>query len=310
MMKTLIITMLALASYISTAYSQITKQSDKSKVEAVFPKGEPKGKSESNVNTQQIKKRTIMTRMEKSEEKSKQLFGEGLKGIETTDPDFQEIMNNFIFGEVYNQGNLDITIRELTTIVVLTVNQNLFQLKSHVAAALKNGVTPIEIKEAVYQCAPYIGFPKTLNALHEINEVFKANDIALPLKSQKTVGEETRLSKGIAVQTEIFGDLIPKMRASAPENQKHIQDYLSAFCFGDFYTRGGLDLKTRELLTLSMVSSLGGADSQVKAHVQANKNVGNDKATLIAVITQCLPYTGFPRTLNALAYVNEIFIEN
>ena len=58
-----------------------------------------------------------------------------------------------------------------------------------------------------------------------------------------------------------------------------------------------------------MVSSLGGADGQVKAHVQANKNVGNDKGTLIGVITQCLPYIGFPRTLNALGLVNEIFIE-
>ncbi|TCD08622.1 carboxymuconolactone decarboxylase family protein [Pedobacter frigidisoli] len=251
-----------------------------------------------------------MTRMENSEEKFKQLFGEGINGIEATDPDFQEIMNSFIFKEVYKQGKLDNRMRELTTIVVLTVNQNLLQLKSQVAVALNIGVTPIEIKEAVYQCAPYIGFPKTLNAVNEINEAFKANNILLPLQSQKTVTKETRLSKGIAVQTEIFGDLIPKMRANAPENQKHIQDYLSGFCFGDFYTRGGLDLKTRELLTLSMVSSLGGADSQVKAHVQANKNVGNNKATLIGVITQCLPYMGFPRTLNALAYVNEIFIEN
>ena len=58
-----------------------------------------------------------------------------------------------------------------------------------------------------------------------------------------------------------------------------------------------------------MVSSLGAADGQVKAHVQANKNVGNDKGTLIGVITQCLPYIGFPRTLNALGLVNEIFIE-
>lgn len=59
-----------------------------------------------------------------------------------------------------------------------------------------------------------------------------------------------------------------------------------------------------------MVSSPGGADGQVKAHVQANKNVGNDKATLIGVITQCLPYIGFPRTLNALAHINEILSKN
>ncbi|MDF1998785.1 carboxymuconolactone decarboxylase family protein [Peribacillus frigoritolerans] len=100
------------------------------------------------------------------------------------------------------------------------------------------------------------------------------------------------------------------MRENAPSNQKHIQEYLSAFCFGDFYTRGGLDLKTRELLTLCIISALGGAEGQVKAHVQGNKNVGNDKETLITAITHCLPYMGFPRTLNALACVNEIIPEN
>lgn len=100
------------------------------------------------------------------------------------------------------------------------------------------------------------------------------------------------------------------MREGAPSNQKHMQDYLSSFCFGDFYTRGGLDLKIREMLTLCIVSSLGGAESQVKAHVQGNLSVGNDKETMITAITHCLPYMGFPRTLNALSCVNEIIPEN
>ena len=198
----------------------------------------------------------------------------------------------------------------MITLVVLATNQTLPQLKAHVSAALNVGLTPVEIKEAVYQCAPYIGFPKTLNAINEVNEVFKAKNIALPIESQNTVDEDNRFDKGLAVQVEIFGDVIAKMRENAPANQKHMQDYLSAFCFGDFYTRGGLDLKTRELLTLCIVSSLGGAEGQVKAHVQGNKNVGNDKETLITAITHCLPYMGFPRTLNALACVNEMLPEN
>ena len=251
-----------------------------------------------------------MDRIEKSKEKFKQLFGEGASGAQATDPDFQNILSHFIFGEVFFQGNLDDKMRELITLVVLSVNQTLPQLKAHIHAALNVGLTPVEIKEAVYQCAPYIGFPKTLNAINEVNEVSKTNNISLPLESQKTVDEETRLEKGLAVQTQIFGDLIANMRANAPANQKHIQDYLSAFCFGDFYTRNGLDLKTRELLTLCIVSALGGAESQVKVHVQGNKNVGNDKEIMITAITHCLPYMGFPRTLNALACVNEIIPEN
>jgi 4-carboxymuconolactone decarboxylase len=83
------------------------------------------------------------------------------------------------------KGNLDDKVRELITLVILTTQSIGPQLKAHVSAALNVGVTPVEIKEAVYQCAPYIGFPKTLNAIIEVNEVFKAKNIALPLESQK-----------------------------------------------------------------------------------------------------------------------------
>jgi 4-carboxymuconolactone decarboxylase len=251
-----------------------------------------------------------MNRVEKSKDKFKQLFGKEVTAAQATDPDFQDILSHFIFGEVFSQGSLDDKQRELITLVVLATNQTLPQLKAHVHAALNVGLTPVEIKEAVYQCAPYIGFPKTFNALNEVNEVFKARNIALPIESQKTVDEDNRFQKGLDVQTEIFGDVIRKMQESAPSHQKHIQEYLSAFCFGDFYTRGGLDLKTRELLTLCIISALGGAEGQVKAHVQGNKNVGNDKETVITALTHCLPYMGFPRTLNALACVNEILSEH
>ncbi|TBL67993.1 carboxymuconolactone decarboxylase family protein [Paenibacillus thalictri] len=246
-----------------------------------------------------------MNRMEKSQETYKQLFGDGVPAAYATDPDLQDILSRFIFGEVFYQGNLDHKQRELITLVVLATNQTLPQFKSQAHAALNVGLTAVEIKEAIYQCAPYLGFPKTLNALTEVNEVFKDRNITLPLESQKQVEEDNRFDKGLAVQVEIFGEIIIKNRENAPANQKHIQDYLSAFCFGDFYTRGGLDLKTRELLTLCIVSSLGGCESQVKAHVRGNLNVGNDKDTIIAAITHCLPYMGFPRTLNALSCVNE-----
>src|SRR4051812_46869567 len=157
-----------------------------------------------------------MDRVEKSKEKFNQLFGVGVTAAHATDPDFQDILSHFIFGEVFYQGNLDDKQRELITLVVLTTNQTLTQLKAHVGAALNVGLTPVEIKEAVYQCAPYIGFPKTLNAINEVNEVFKAKNIALPIESQKTADEVNRFEKGLAAQVEIFGDVIAKMREAAP----------------------------------------------------------------------------------------------
>lgn len=172
-------------------------------------------------------------------------------------------------------------------------------------------MTPLEIKEALYQCAPYIGFPKTLNSIAQANEVFEECGISLPVEGQSTTTEETRFKKDTAVQKSIFGaEHIDTMRANAPEKQKHIQDYLSAMCFGDFYTRDGLDLQMRELLTLCIVSALGSCENQVNANVQGNVNVGNDKEIMIEAITQSLPYMSFPRTLNALNCINDVLPEN
>ena len=81
---------------------------------------------------------------------------------------------------------------------------------------------------------------------------------------------------------------------------------MSANCFGDYYTRTGLELKTRELLTFATLVALGGADAQVKAHAQGNINIGNDKEVLFAALTQMLPYIGYPRTLNGIAAVSAL----
>nr|WP_314466332.1 carboxymuconolactone decarboxylase family protein [uncultured Clostridium sp.] len=251
-----------------------------------------------------------MNRIQRSEIKRNEQFVNTPPPTPITDPDFQEILNRFIFGEVFYQGDLDDRKRELITIVVLTTNQTLPQLKSHIGASLNIGLTPVEIKEAIYQCAPYLGFPKTLNAITEANNIFQERNIALPIQSQQQVDEDTRFDEGIKMRAMIFGDGTYNSVQNAPLNQKHIQEYLCSFCFGDFYTRSGLDLKTRELLTLCIVSALGGCESQVKSHVQGNLNVGNDKEIIITAITQCLPYIGFPRTLNALNCINEIIPEN
>ena len=109
------------------------------------------------------------------------------------------------------------------------------------------------------------------------------------------------------MQQESFGaDNINKMRDAAPEELKHIQDYLSAYCFGDFYTRGTLDLKMRELITFCAICCLGGCEPQAKSQAGANISVGNTRELLIDAVTQCLPFIGFPRTLNAISCINEV----
>lgn len=241
----------------------------------------------------------------KAKEKYKELLNRDF-AVSKEDEDLQNIFNNFVYGEVYNHGNLEPKLRELITLVSLTASDGNNMIAEHVEAALNVGASAIEIKEALYQCAPYVGFPRVFSALEEANKVFKSKNISLPLQSQSTVNEETRFEKGLSVQTNIFGNIILDMHKNAPENLKHIQNYLSAMCFGDFYTREGLDLKTRELLTFIMLISLGGAEPQATSHAKANISMGNDKDTLIEAVTQCIPYIGYPRTLNAITIINGI----
>lgn len=161
----------------------------------------------------------------------------------------------------------------------------------------------------MYHAVPYAGMSRIEDLLEIANSFFTEKGIELPLASQSVVTSETQMEKGLALQKSIFGNQIDRMYETSPANQLHIQQYLSANCFGDYQTRPVFDVQTRELLTFAILISLGGCEPQVKGHIAGNVNVGNDKQTLLTVATQLLPYIGYPRTLNAIACLNEVIPE-
>ena len=194
----------------------------------------------------------------------------------------------------------------MTILATLIASQSLSEYKVMLGGGLNLGVTPVEAKEILYQAVPYCGIAKVYDFIHATNDVLMSRGIKLPLEGQSTTSPETRMERGLEAQKAIFGDRIDAMYKESPESQLHIQRYLSGNCFGDYYTRKGLDLKTRELLTFSMILALGGCEPQLKGHIQGNVNVGNDKGTLLAVVTQLVPYIGYPRALNAIRCLNEV----
>jgi len=236
-----------------------------------------------------------------------ELFPEHLSTLATTDPELIEYFDNFAFDEVLQHGTLDVRTRLIVQLAALIAGQALREYRTTLGAALNVGVTPVEIKEIVYQAVPYVGMGKVSDFLHSTNEVLTERGIALPLPGQSTTTPETRLEKGRFVQGEVIGhDAVDTLYATAPADLAHIQRYLSGNCFGDHLTRTGLDLATRELITFSFLISLGGCDPQVKSHVRGNLNVGNDRARLIEVVTQLLPFIGYPRSLNGINAINDV----
>ena len=226
-----------------------------------------------------------------------------LKG---TDPELIELFDNWAFDEVLDDQTLDVRTRLVVQLAALIGCQAVHEYRVMLGGALNIGVTPVEAKEILYQAVAYVGMAKAFDFLHATNEVLHARGVALPLAPQSTTTPATRAERGLATQKQIFGESIDRMYAQAPKDQLHIQRALSANCFGDYYTRTGLDLKMRELVTVSILIALGGAEPQIKGHIQGNVNVGNDRRVLIAVMTQLLPWVGYPRTLTALKCLDEV----
>lgn len=261
---------------------------------SVFAQGNPESNETEKMDRTELCKKNYTT-----------LFGgEALTG-QGTDPEMMDILQKFIFGEVFRTGELDIKTREMITCITLATMQTLPQLKAHAAAALNVGVTPVELRETVYLCAPFIGFPKTLNALATINDVFKERGISLPLEAQGTVTEKDRDEKGATIQNILYPEGIKDAMKNVPGGLgSDVERFLTEYCFGDIYTRNGLDIKTRELLAYCVLTTLE-AESQLRSHLQGNLAVGNTKEILAAAIIQCLPYIGFPPAIKALKIIQE-----
>ena len=236
----------------------------------------------------------------------KELFA-NFDRIRKNDPEFHEIFQNFAYSEVFEYSTLTKKESILVTLASLIACQSPKAFKKILLAALNNGISPVEVKELLYQSVPYVGFGRAHNFFGVVIKVFDKKGIEMPLPERSNTDAENRYVKGLEIQNRYFGeDFIKAMNENTPENQKHFNTFLEGYCFGDFYTRDGLNDQERELITFTFIATLGGCENQLRGHTQGNLAVGNDKEKLISAITVILPYIGFPRSLNALAIVNEI----
>lgn len=251
-----------------------------------------------------------MNRIEVCKQNYHTLFGgEALTG-EGTDPEMMDILQKFIFGEVFRTGELTIKQREMITCATLATMQTLPQLKAHAGAALNVGVTPEELREVMYLTAPFIGFPKMLNAVGTVNEVFKERNIKLPLTKQGTVTEESRHEAGEAIQDKLYsGGITDVMEGIPGDLGKDVENFLTDYFFGEIYSRGALDLQTRELLGYCILTTLE-AESQLQSHYHGNINAGNSPETVTAAVIQCLPYIGFPAAIKALRIIKQEYLKD
>ncbi len=118
-----------------------------------------------------------------------------------------------------------------------------------------------------------------------------------------------RFERGWQKLMEVDGEggrrVIESLKDIAPD----LANYVVEFAFGDIYSRPGLDLKQRQLVTIASLTTQGDTAPQLRVHINAGLNVGLTPREIIEAIMHCAPYTGFPRVLNAVMVAKQVFEE-
>src|SRR5271165_6660536 len=160
---------------------------------------------------------------ERARKSHDELFPGHVSTLAVTDPELIEIFDNFTFDEVLRHGNLDTRTRLMVQLASMIASQALREYRVLLGAALTVGVTPVKVKEIVYQAVPYVGMAKVFDFLHATNEVLTERGVTLPLPDQSTTTPDTRAELGLAVQQQIVGSgSVTNMYTTAPDDEQHI----------------------------------------------------------------------------------------
>lgn len=239
-------------------------------------------------------------------ERTQKLFAGAESQLARTDPEFLEIIANFSQDETVKASILTEKEQMLCILSALLGCQGMGEFKNMLHAAINTGIEPVAIKEVIYQAAAYLGIGRTYDFLTAANQIMEQHGVELPLAPQATTNEETRFEEGLAKQVALFGPDMAKRQTDGPVLRRNINRWLADNCFGDYYTRNGLNDQEREMITFCFILAQGGCENQLRGHTAGNFGAGNNKEKLYSVVEQCMPYIGYPRSLNALNIIDEV----
>lgn len=241
-----------------------------------------------------------------AEKRMLDLFAGVESSLEKNDPEFVELIANFSQDEVVKISILTEREQMLCILSVLLGCQGMGEFQNMLHAALNTGLDPIAVKEVIYQATAYLGIGRTYDFLQAANRIMEQHGIQLPLAPQATTNETDRFEKGLAKQVELFGADMAKRQTHGPLLRRNINRWLADNCFGDYYTRNGLNDQEREMITFCFLLAQGGCENQLRGHTAGNFGAGNGKEKLYGVVEQCMPYIGYPRSLNAMNIIDEV----
>jgi 4-carboxymuconolactone decarboxylase len=155
----------------------------------------------------------------------------------------------------------------------------------------------------------YAGFPAGLNGVFAAKEVFQERGLLFDPAPQTSPAQNSRFDMGWNALSRVDGHAGEQVIAALADVAPDLGRFIIEFGFGDIYTRPGLNLRQRELVTVGALTALGTATPQLKVHVHGLLNVGGTREQLIEAVTHVAAYAGFPAAINAMLAAKEVFDE-
>jgi 4-carboxymuconolactone decarboxylase len=254
-----------------------------------------------------------------------QIGGEKVQSVATQfteiAPDLSRLTVEFAHGEIWNRPGLSLKSRSFATLAMVTVLGNQGNsIEAHVEGALRAGATETEIKELLLQMTVYAGYPKTLSAIAAAQKIFadikkSGMPVASPqseLENQRQAeSNEARYRRGLEALNQISKSSGEAVVKSFEDIAPDLGRYIVEFSYGNVFSRPNLDLKTRELATVSALAGLNTTASELplKVHVNGALNVGANRQEIIEAIMHMIPYVGFVKVQQAIALAEAVFKE-
>ncbi|WP_260141720.1 carboxymuconolactone decarboxylase family protein [Elizabethkingia anophelis] len=257
-------------------------------------------------------------RFKKGWEKLKEIDGEtGEKVIENLkdiSPDLGVYIIEYAFGDIYSRDGLDLKSKEIAVVAALTAMANARpQLKVHLNGALNTGSSVSEIKEVILQMSVYSGFPGSINAMNALREVLterqKQGIKDEDGKTASKINKISRLESGEKELSKLDNLQVGKLKYAYNDFSPDLAKFILEYAYGDIFSRDNLEYRYRQIATISALTVLGNAQTQLKFHINAGLNIGLTDTEIKEIMLLMTIYSGFPSAINGTNVLKEVLSE-
>ncbi len=234
-----------------------------------------------------------------------------LPGTDALAPDLKRIIDESLFGSIWNRGGLDLKLRCIATLAGLMALGELPLLRRTIERCLNVGLSPGQVVEVFIQMTFYVGVPAVEDAMNLTKDIFEAKGIKYtPTRAYNTERTTDELyEEGVRIHQEYIPE-ITVYRTDDPDSQENQLDrIINEYHWGAICSRPHLDPKARVICGLACMTVMGQYDRQMRARIQGALRVGLTPEEIMEVFIQLTMYGGYFNTRTAMRIARSVFTE-